>query len=179
MPKLRLSTAHDNRIFWPAKCVVCSSPSTTTLRARCSMVTSASYAILYWSWRSKRLSVGYPICIKHKILCFLPSRLSERNLFNTGVSLILLIAVFVLSIWLLAPIILFFFDGSTVHYDQTAFYYMGLIAAIVTVFFLVRKLTPVKLHGADDQSISLSISNENYATEFKTMNQKAILEEKK
>lgn len=179
MPKLRVSTAHGDKISWPLKCVVCGSPNTTTLRLRCSMVTKASYAIVYWSWSSKRLSVAYPICIKHKILCFLPSLLSERNLFNTAVSFILFIAVFVLSIWLLAPIILFFLDGTAIDYDQTAFYYLGLIAAIVLVFFGVRKLTPVKLHGADDQSISLSITNESYMREFTALNQEAVMESKR
>jgi len=179
MPKLRISTARGDIISWPLKCVVCGNPNTTTLRVRCSMVTKASYAIVYWSWSSKRLSIAYPICIKHKILCFLPSLLSERNLFNTAVIFILFIAIFLLSIWLLAPIILFFLDGTAIDYDQTAFYFLGLIAAIVLVFFGVRKLTPVKLHGADDQSISLSINNESYMKEFTALNQEAVMESKR
>ncbi len=179
MPKLRLSTARVNRIIWPPKCVVCGSHKTTTMRARCSIVTRASYAIFYWSWTTKGFSVGYPLCIKHKILCFLPSLLSERNLFNTAISFILFIAVFVLSIWLLAPIIMFFLDGTEINYDQTAFYFVGLIAAIVLVFFGVRKLTPVKLHGADNQTISLSINNESYMSEFTALNQEAIMGSKR
>jgi hypothetical protein len=179
MSKLRVSTAHGDKVIWPLKCAVCGNPITTKLRLRCSMVTKASYAIAYLSWSSKILSLAYPICMKHKILCLLPSLLSERNLFNTAVTFILFIILFVLSIPLFAPIILLFIDGTPIRYDKAALYCLGIIIAIVLFFIFIRKATPVMLHGADDQSITISITNESYAKEFVALNHDAIIELKK
>jgi len=175
MAKFRLNTMLGRGISWPAKCIVCGDINTTTAHTKCSMVTRASYRVIYWGWTSRTISIIYPICWKHKVLCFLPSLLSRRSLFNIGVGFVLFVIIFVLLLWLIIPLVMFFLEGIPLEYDITALYILCLIMAVISAFIVVKVWTPVKLYGADNESITLSINNETYANEFEALNKEIIV----
>jgi hypothetical protein len=157
-------------VKWPLKCAACCNAAQRTCIADCSVLNGVDYFLL----RPKpiaRLEIRYPVCNRHAIASILASFIYARNMLNIAFSLLLIILILTLI-----SMSYFYFFGSTRSPDLFLFLKLLLLAiASVSIAVLGKKFTPVKINTFDKNTVTLSIRNDDFASEFAKLNQDSIM----
>jgi divalent metal cation (Fe/Co/Zn/Cd) transporter len=95
-----------------------------------------------------------------------------RNLFNLAVGVLWAI----LAIGLIATAYDWLVRSENPPQPQLVLWYTFTVFGAVGVFALARRLTPVKLNGATEETVTLSITSDTYAREFEILNRAAIVQ---
>jgi hypothetical protein len=169
MPRysLQMSPLGGISLSWPNKCVVCGQDATTHGEASCNVLTHAAYRLIWWEYSTESMSVRYPFCRKHRLLRYLPSLVSRRNLLNLSVAA----AVLWLFIYESAmPLWANLTRVESLPDPNSALIASGLLIAGIAAFLLAKHFTPVKLNDIANGELVISISNPQYAREFEVGN---------
>lgn len=173
MAVLRLDISKRQGVYWPKKCAVCGAEATSEGKAACSIATKPQYRLIYLGWTRRRISMSYPLCMKHRLTCFLPSLVSERNLFNLGFGFL---AVFLFVFGVLVPLASYIIYHEPIMNPQFVIWYSFLFGLGIVACIAIQGLVPVKIKDANEAMITLKISNRTYADEFKMLNRASIVD---
>ncbi len=159
-------------ISWPRKCAACGALPTAIARSQCSVVTNVGYYVLFVRTTHLKTSIEYPVCARHRWAVRIAAKVSERNLFNLALGMLIALFAFGLIVNLYDWLI----KGKPTLNPETLLVYLAIVLGGVAVYILAARFTPVKLNGATKETITLSFSNDDYAKEFAVLNQSIIIQ---
>jgi hypothetical protein len=167
MQKFRLA---QTSVKWPLKCAACCSAAQRTCIADCSVLNGVDY-FLPGPKPIARFEIRYPVCNRHAITSTLASFIYARNMLNIAFSLLLIILILALI-----SMSYFYFFGATRNLDLFLFLKLSFLAvAGMGIAVLGKKFTPVKINTFDKNTVTLSIRNDDFASEFAKLNQASII----
>jgi hypothetical protein len=158
---------------WPDRCAACGAEAIGTATSSCSVVTKVSYFVLFARTTHLRASVSYPVCRRHLWSSRLAGIISARNLFNLALG----VGWGFFAFALVAAVYQSVFESGPLVGPGVLSVYVGIVGAGIALFAFGRRCTPVRLIGATTKSQSLSITNDDYAKDFESLNANLILPE--
>ena len=177
MGSIRLSLASGQGLLWPQSCAVCGSPATHQSKASFSVTKNPRYYVVAWGWTKQTHSISFPVCHKHKLLCSfldLPSKLGfvDSFLFLVFVPTFLWIAVSLLLVWILGLIGL----KGVIHDELFMWSAVFIYGLFILFFFSAGVFKPVKISDLKEDSVRVSIKNEDCMKAFKLLNMATIID---
>jgi hypothetical protein len=172
MGSIQLNLASKEKLHWPKFCAVCGAKADATANTSISTPKDFKYYGALLKWTESTLSVSFPVCQKHRILCSLldlPAKLGfiTAFLFMVFAPGILWIASAILISWL-APLA-GLKDGAFVGSFTTisGFFFYGSTALL---YLLAATIKPVRLSQSDEKTVTLSVRNEDYFKSLQGLN---------
>lgn len=172
MPTFELKIGDETALHWPTKCVVCGASANSFGIAKCSVVTKVSYVLIYLRYTSRIVTLRYPLCLRHRLLRYVPSLISRRSLFNLAIGFLV---AFMFFFGTVMPLWAYLYEGVALAHPLLVLTWALVFAVGVVVFVLGRSLTPVMIHDAKDDTLKMSVTNLHYAEEFERANQDRIV----
>lgn len=175
-----LQIGQNKGLLWPQRCVVCGQPPAALGTARCSVVTKAGYWLLFWTYTTRTIEISYPLCARHRILRLLPSLISSRNLLNLGAGFLI---CFLFVFGAIVPTLMWIVGGVPIEKAKDGQLSGPEMAMIWTTIFAIglglllysRRSAPVQIHDVQNQTLTLSIANAQYAAAFEAANKSSII----
>lgn len=153
-------------ISWPDRCAACGSQAATTSRSSCRVMTKAMHYGILIKWNETQAAIDYPVCRRHRWISAIAGRFSERNSWNLGLGVLAGFCFIYISTQSYSRV----FKGRPIE-DPSAFCVcLAFVSAAILIFFLARRFTPVKLTDIDQQGVTISIRNDDYAKDFGLIN---------
>jgi hypothetical protein len=118
-------------------------------------------------WLARVTRITYPVCKKHRLKGWFAAGLSERNLFFLGLGVISVLCLVGILGYINRALDSSFseqFNGWIVFCLVFPSIYWGL-------FFWAKSAAPVRIRDVKAGEVSLDFSNEEFAREFKAINQ--------
>lgn len=168
MNEVKLNLSSGNRIKWPNKCAFCGAKAEALANASCTMATG--YYIVAWSQRTNAIS--YPVCRRHRLLCFFLDRPAKLGTVGSFLALIFIPGILWVAISLLISV-LFGLKGDNLTPISNTFGAI-LFFAMVIFFIYAASRKPIKLIEIKKNVAKLEIFNADFFREFKLLNAEII-----
>jgi len=150
---------------WPMKCMICGTEVEYEAQASISDISDSG---LTW-YTIRRRSIGYPVCKKHRLVCFFLD-LPEQVRFVWTVLAFLPIA---LVISLRKIMLALDIEQQSQTYIMTYFIIIS-YALVFAYLFLSKRLLPVRLSHIENNVLKVSIKDEGLYLEVMNMNKDLI-----
>jgi len=154
-----------SEISWPLRCAACLGTATTTATTSCQISTGVPLPGIV-VYKKREAAVAYPVCSRHRLSANLFGLLSRRSLFNLGLGLICTLCAVAFVFLLLA-------DSNNSDTRESLPILFVPAAAYWAIFFIARRLTPVKLCDIRPSGATFFFSNPEYGRAFRAQNQRA------
>jgi hypothetical protein len=168
MQSLRIAIGGTENLRWPTGCAACGIPADRQALASISTSENFQYYGVLLKWSQRTLSLPYPVCQKHQMICRLlniPAKLG----FIKGFLCLVLVPTF---LWIAAIFLVAVttgLRGDALDPFSTAF--ALLFYGTTTIFFIAAAtLKPIQLLAVDGKSLTITFRNRNYFDSFKLLN---------
>ena len=168
MASLRISLAHADRLRWPSACAVCGAPANDHAAASVTTNNDFHYTVLL-KWTKRTVSVPFPVCRKHRILCRLMDIPAMLGFIDACLYLLILVPIILLLVSGFLVSIATGLTGSSL--DPYAMALASLFYGSMVLFIVAAAtLKPVKLSAINQTSLTISIRNKEYFKAFQRLN---------
>lgn len=113
------------------------------------------------------MSIRYPLCLKHRVLRYVPSLISRRHVLSLCLAAVVL-WFFIYEAGL--PLWAWIMRGDIIRDPNLVVISTALLTVGIVIFALARQFTPVKIDDINRGVLVISISSAEYASEFEVAN---------
>lgn len=176
MNTVKIKLERGEKIQWPNICAMCGNEATHTSSTSFTTTKDIGYYIVVITFKHETYSISYPVCRKHKLICNILDHPARESLMNNTLFVIIMTAI-LLGLSYFLPLIIFDSLGLkyiSKIYDEYCWGWVGLISFVLVILYVTGIFKPVKI-SIEDDSMIISIKNNNYFNKFKILNRDKIL----
>lgn len=154
-------------IRWPDRCAYCNEHANRFVRTISRAVEKVGYWVLFFTYTSRVVELGFPVCRAHKPKAVLASALSQRRLISIGLGVLTAFAM----LGAIADLYRLFYGADPYEFGWTKTSFLYFFPVLYwSVFYWARKSAPVLIQDVDGKII-LHFKNDEFGREFIRINE--------
>lgn len=155
-------------IRWPSACAVCGAPSEGEAVTTVSTSKNVQYYGVLLKWTKHSLQLAFPVCAKHRTLCWLLDFPSRWGFVDAFLYLLFVPGLLWLALSLCVAV-LFGVKGDALDPISTTLAAL-LWGSAIAYYAAAMFVKPVRLSDLHKGKLTISIKNEHYFSQFQSLN---------